>query len=112
MSKLNAGQADITMVWLADSTFNAATEPVRLLDPEWAAAYPNYMVRNALYYDTTDIYGASAAGVTVNARLTNDIVGTALFTDTFDRADGDLGTASSGGQTWAANTWDIAGNSA
>ncbi len=103
--KLRLGAADVAIGYLGTSIGNAAAEHVRLMDPVWAAFAPNYMIRNALYDDATNLYGPGSLGN--NAKITNNVAGSVLFEDTFDRANGALGTTG-----WAANTWTIASNKA
>lgn len=103
-----AGISDASLLILADSTSNANEEWVRLLDSEWAAYAPDYMVRNALYVDSAGAYGSGSLG----ARLTNNEPGTALFQEDFNRADGAVGTTTMGGQSWTANDWTISSGKA
>lgn len=98
--KMGAANSDLVMSVLGDSTGNATDEWVYLLNKAIEAQIAGYYTDYYLYNDATKAY------------LLQALLGRAstfsLMTDTFDRADGALGTTGSGGQTWAANTWTIA----
>lgn len=99
---LTAGTSSLSLMIVGDSLGNEATEWVRQMDPVWAAFAPNYVVRNTRYDDALNAYVAEA--------MTGATAGTTLFADTFDRANGAVGT-SSGGQSYGTVTaWAVSGN--
>lgn len=102
-AKLTANAADVSFGVLGTSIGNASTEWVRLLDPYYAAFASNYLVRNQLYYDAGSVYASPLLGQGENARITGATLGTSRFADTFNRADGVIGT-SSGGQSYGTVT--------
>jgi len=104
-AKLTANSADLKLLILGDSIGNEYVtniEWVARMAAYWAAFAPNYLVRDYLYNDTTNVYEAK--------QMTGESAGSSLFSDNFNRADGAVGT-SSGGQGYGTVTaWAISGN--
>jgi hypothetical protein len=103
-SALFAGGSDKVLSFLGDSTGNATDEHFYLLTTAMEAADATHYIDYYLYDDTT------------KAHILNALLGRqstfSLMQETFTRADGAVGTTSSGGQTWAANSWTISSNKA
>lgn len=109
-AKLAAGTSDQMIAVLTDSSGNGTDEHVyRFVNEKLLPAYTAYAGQYQLWSDTAQSY--DVADNTYGAAL-GYRAGTTLFEDTFNRADGALGTTTSGGQTWGANAWTIASNKA
>jgi hypothetical protein len=95
---LRGGISDATLMYVGTSIGNAADEHVRLMDANWATAFPAYAIRNALYVATPP-----SAGAWAGAEMLNYTPAATLWEDNFNRADGAVGAATSGG-TYATST--------
>ncbi len=100
-ASLLAGGSDKVLTLLGDSTGNGPDEHFYLLTLALESADPSHYIDYYLYDDTT------------KAHLLTALLGRTstygVMQETFARADGAVGTTSSGGQSWAANSWNITG---
>lgn len=103
-ASLLLGTSDLTLLVAGDSTGNGFDEWVHRLLVDMEDSQSSHYIDYYLYDDATKAYILTA--------LLGRTSTYGVMTDTFDRADGALGTTSSGGQTWAANSWTIASNRA
>jgi len=109
-SKLAAGISDLVLAISSDSTDNENIEHTFLtVANRLAPAYPAYLCQVQTFSDPSQTYAVNTNGFSGSF---GEVLGSTLFEDTFNRADGSLGTTTSHGDTWAANTWTISGNKA
>jgi hypothetical protein len=109
-AQLAAGTADQVLAISSDSTANENTEHVFLTAKNRIApAFPAYLCQIQTFSDASQTYSVNTNGF---SGCFGEVLGSTLFEDTFDRADGSLGTTTSNGDTWAANSWTISGNKA
>lgn len=105
-AKMRAGVSDLVVAIASDSTGNDVLDHFQqFFDDYLLPAFPAYLGKFRTWSDTTSAYGGALSDFTA---CLNPVNGTTLFEDTFARADGAVGTTTSGGQTWAANTQVIA----
>jgi hypothetical protein len=109
-SKLAAGTSDLVMAISSDSTANENTEHVfKTVTERLAPAYPAYLCQVQTFSDASQAYAVNTNGLSGSF---GEVLGSTLFEDTFDRADGSVGTTTSHGDAWVANSWTISGNKA
>lgn len=101
---LQLGTSDQTLLVAGDSTGNGYDEWVHRLLVDIEPRLASHFIDYYLYDDATKAHILTA--------LLGRTSTFSVMTDTFNRADGALGTVSSGGQSWAANSWTIASNRA
>lgn len=101
-AQLDSAASDQVLAVLGDSTGNGTDEWVYLLTQVLEAGATTHYIDHYLYDDATKAYVLTAL-LGRQSTFSN-------MTDAFTRPDGALGTTSSGGQVWKANTWTIASN--
>lgn len=113
-SVLSAGVSDASLLWLGTSLSNSYAgwtgtfdEHIALLAKYFAAEFPAYAVGSALWTATDS---GSVGAWQSQAALDGVTAGTSTFSDTFDRADGSVGTSSGGGTYNTSTSWAISGN--
>lgn len=106
-----SGLLDRTWAIISDSTGNDPLDHFQQFIDDYLlpTAAPAYLGQFVTWDDTSHSY--TATGANISATL-NPTSGSVLLVDDFNRADGAVGTTSSGGQTWAANTLTITSNRA
>lgn len=103
-ASMDAAASDLVLAILSDSTANDTTDWFyRFLDEELEDAYSTHFIAYQLWNDGSSVYGDAPT-------YWNDAAGALVFEDTFNRADGSVGTTTSGGQSWNSNAWTIASN--
>lgn len=109
-AKLAAGTSDLVWAISGDSISNENTEHIFLTASQRiATAYPAYLCQIQTFSDASQTYEVNTNGFSGSF---GEVLGSTIFEDTFDRADGSLGTTTSHGDTWTSNTWTISGNKA
>lgn len=110
VAKLRAGTSNLVYAVISDSTGNDYTDHVyQYLLNHLGPAFAAYLIAYLMWSDTAGSYASTSPYF--NGSF-NERLGALQLEDTFNRADGALGTTTSGGQTWAANSWTIASNQA
>lgn len=109
LAKLRTGSSDALMGIQTDSTGDNVTAGVQIKWPYYFAQ--ELAVQELTHY--IDFYYFNGTTFLYELKAILGRVSTfATMVETFARADGPVGTASSGGQSWSANTYQISGGKA